>query len=186
MEHLSPRVSIDRQDGRTSVVISARLPKGKEALMIAWFLAWTCCGAYVIYARAQLASGDPLRPYLLAFLAFWLYFELRIGKAMLWRLKGFELWRIKNGTLTIKDSLFGYGKASDYFVDNIKKLGLLVVDERSWKWQLDQSFWVVGGARLGFEHLNKKVAFGKGLAADEARALVPMLKQALMDERKKG
>ncbi|MEO8588886.1 MAG: hypothetical protein ABI432_05910 [Flavobacteriales bacterium] len=185
MEHLSQRVSIDRKDGRTSVVISARLPKAKEAMMITWFLAWTFCGAYVIYARTQIASGDMLRQYLLAFLAFWGYFELRIGKAVLWRLKGFELWRIKNGTLTVKDSLFGYGKANDYFVDNIKQLGLLVVDEGAWKWQLNQSFWVIGGERLGFEHLNKKVAFGKGLTADEARSLVPMLKHALTQERKR-
>jgi hypothetical protein len=186
MEHLGPRVSIDRKDGRTSVVISARLPKGKEAMMVAWFLAWTFCGAYIIYARTQLAPADPLRPYLLAFLAFWAYFELRIGRAVLWRLKGFELWRIKNGTLTIKDSIFGYGKANDYFVDNIKKLGLLVIDERGWKWQLNQSFWVVGGERLGFEHLNKKVTFGKGLTEEEARSLVPMLKHALLQERQKA
>ncbi|HMC97879.1 MAG TPA: hypothetical protein VKG92_09505 [Flavobacteriales bacterium] len=153
--------------------------------MIAWFLAWTCCGAYIIYARTQAAAGDPLRQFLLAFIAFWAYFELRIGRAMLWRLKGFELWRIKNGTLTIKDSLFGYGRANDYFVDNIRRLGLLAVDQRTWKWQLNQSFWVIGGERLGFEHLTKKVVFGKGLTDDEALALVPMLKHALLQERKR-
>ncbi len=185
MEHLSERVSIDRTDDRTSVVISARLPKGKEAMMIAWFLAWLFCGGYVIYARTQMQPGEELRMYLIVFLAFWAYFAVRIGRAMLWRLKGFELWRIKNGTLTLKDSLFGYGKANDYFVDNIQKLGLLQVDERAWKWQLNQSFWVIGGERLGFEHLNKKVVFGKGLNEEEACALVPMLKHALKQERKR-
>ena len=55
-------------------------------------------------------------------------------------MKGFELWRIKDGTLTVKDSLFGYGKATPYFVDNIQKLGLLARGSNlSWKWQLDQS-----------------------------------------------
>ena len=35
MEVVSERVSVDRTDGRTSVVISARLPKRKEALLVA-------------------------------------------------------------------------------------------------------------------------------------------------------
>jgi hypothetical protein len=69
-------------------------------------------------------------------------------------------------------------------VDNIQKLGLLNVDQRSWKWQLNQSGWVVGGERLGFEHLGKKIIFGKGLTDEEARRLVPILKDALKHERK--
>jgi hypothetical protein len=184
MEYLSERVSIDRKDGRTSVVISARLPRSRETMLVAWFVTWLLCGAYVIYARYQLPAGDPLRQYLLGFLAFWSYFALVVGKAVVWRLKGFELWRIKEGTLTVKNSLWGYGKAHNYFVDNIQKLGLLNVDQRSWKWQLNQSGWVVGGERLGFEHLGKKIIFGKGLTEEEARRLVPILKDALKHERK--
>ncbi|MCB0764330.1 MAG: hypothetical protein R2815_09235 [Flavobacteriales bacterium] len=186
MEYLSERVSVSRADGRTSVVISARLPKSKEALLITWAVAWSLCGAYVLYARSAVPEGDPLRQYMLAFLAFWAYFAFKVGKALLWRLKGFELWRIKDGTLTIKDSLFGFGKARPYFVDNITHLGLLNIDERSWKWQLNDSFWVIGGERLGFEHMGRKVAFGKGLSPEEARKLVPVLKAALAQERKKG
>ena len=183
MEYLSDRVSVDRQDGRTSVVISARLPKHREALLVTWTAAWMLCGAYVLYARADLPLGDPLRQYLLAFLAFWAYFLIKIGRATLWRLKGFELWRIKEGTLTIKDSLFGFGKATSYFVDNIQRLGLLNVERGSWKWQWNESDWVIGGERLGFEHLGRKVVFGKGLTEEEARKLVPILKEALRHQR---
>jgi len=183
MDHLSERVSIDRRDGRTSVVISARPPKGKEAVLVTWTVAWLLCGVYIAYERGQLPVGDPLRQYLLAFLAFWLYFLLKIGRAVLWRLRGFELWRIKDGRITIKDSLFGYGKVTDYFAENISKLGLIAIDRGSWKWQWNDSIWVVGGERLGFEHLGKKVVFGKGLTDDEARRLVPILKDALKRER---
>jgi hypothetical protein len=184
MEFLSERVSIDRKDGRTSVVISARYPKAKETLLVTWTVAWLLCGLYIAYARTELSQGDPVRQYLLVFLAFWAYFMLKIGKATLWRLKGFELWRIKDGTVTIKDSLFGYGKASSYFVDNIQKLGLIAIEPSSWKYQWNTSIWVIGGERLGFEHLGKNVVFGKGLSEDEARKLVPILKRALKEERR--
>lgn len=186
MESISERITIDRNPERISVVVSPRLTKGKEAMLVTWAIAWLFCGIYVVYARTQLPEGDPLRQYLLAFLAFWAYFAFKIGRVVLWRLRGFELWRIKDGTLVIKDSIFGYGKATTYFIENIQKLGLLNIEETSFKWQLNDSFWVMGGERLGFEHLGKKVVFGKGLTEEEARKVLPPLQRALTLERKKG
>ena len=183
MEYLSERVSVDRGKDRTSVVITARLPKSRETLLVSWAVAWTLVGAYMIWEVSRMPAGE-LRQYLLIFLAFWTYFEVKVLKAVVWRLKGFELWRIKDGTLTLKDSLWGFGKAREYFVDNIARLGLLNIDERSWKWQLNESFWVIGGERLGFEHLGKKIAFGKGLTEEEARQLLKVLQHALKQERK--
>src|SRR5262245_55667605 len=120
MEYLGERVSIDRSAGRLSVVISARLPRAKEALLVAWFLAWLACGTYVAIEAAGMESGRP-RQFLFAFLAFWLYFAARTGRVVLWRLKGYELIRIKDGRFTIKTSIFGYGRARDHFVENITR-----------------------------------------------------------------
>lgn len=88
MEYVSERVSVEPYGvGRTSVVITARLTKGKETLLVTWALAWFLCGAYLLYARLQLVSGHPIRKSLLAFLAFWAYYMVVVGKAVLWRLK---------------------------------------------------------------------------------------------------
>lgn len=186
MEVVSERVSIDRRDGRTSVVISARLPKPKEALLVAWFLCWLLVGAYVIHYRTTLPVADPLRQYILGFLVFWLYFAVKVGRAVLWRLKGFELWRLKDGVLTIKDSMFGFGKANTYFVENIQKLGALRIDRSSFKFQLNESFWNIGGERIGFEYLGRKVIFGKGLEEAETKRVLFVLQEALKEARKKA
>jgi len=186
MDFLSERVSVDRKDGRTSVVISARTTRGRQTLLLTWVLAWIACGVLVILELNKRGASDPIRQYLLAFLAFWGYFAVVGIRALLWRLKGFELWRIKDGVLTIKDSLFGYGKATNYFVDNIQGIGLLQLDTTSFKYQWNQSVWVIGGERLGFDHMGKKVVFGKDLSEDEARRLIPLLKNALKTERTKG
>jgi hypothetical protein len=183
MEYLSERVSIDRNAERISVVIGARLPRWREFLLVAWLVAWLACGVYVIVVRTGLPEGDPLRQYLLAFLAFWLYFLLRVVKAVLWRLKGFELWRIKEGRLTLKDSIMGFGTARHYFLENIQRLGLIQHDPTSWKYHFNNSDWVIGGERLGFEHLGRKVIFGKGLNDAEAKALLKLLEQELKKGR---
>jgi hypothetical protein len=184
MEFISERVSIDRNSERFSVVISPRISRAGQNLLIAWVAAWTFCGIYVLIHRQQLPAGDPLRQYLLAFLAFWAYFEIRTVRALLWRLKGFELWRVRDGIFTVKDSILGFGTAHNYFVVNIQKLGLIDLEETSFKRQFNESFWVIGGERIGFEHLGKKVAIGKGLNDAEARTLVTSLKKVFAETRK--
>jgi hypothetical protein len=183
MEFLSERVSLDRSKGRLSIVISARLSRARETLLVTWFLAWLACGGYVIHQVTQLGPGSA-RQFLYAFLAFWLYFVVRIGRVVLWRLKGFELLRVKDGTLTIKNSIFGFGRAHDYFIDNISGLTLLEIDPRSWKFQLNESFWVMGGERLCFQHVGRQVIFGKGLDAQEAGRVLTLLKAELAKTRK--
>ena len=69
-------------------------------------------------------------------------------------------------------------------MENIKQFGLLEVDETSWKWQLNDSFWVMGAERLGFTHVEKKVIFGKGLDKEEARRIAVVLERALKQARK--
>lgn len=178
MDFISDRVSVDRSKGRLSVVISARLPRMQEALLVAWAMAWLFIGAYVAYSIAQTPAGRE-RQFLFAFMAFWLYFALRVGRVTLWRLRGFESIRVKDGVLTLKNSIFGYGRAREHFVENISGLALLEVDPRSWKWQLNESFWVMGGERLRFETTGRQVVFGKGLNADEAARVLATLKAEL-------
>jgi hypothetical protein len=183
MEYLSPRVSVDRSSGRFSVVISARLDRAREGLLIAWCLAWFACGAYIIYALLHMPASDQ-RQYVLVFLAFWAYFALRVGKAAVWRLKGFELWRLKDGVFTIKNSILGYGKAQDHFVENMSELGALSTERDSWRWQMNESFWVIGGERLGFAYQGRRVLFGKGLTTSEMEKLLRLLKTELEKARK--
>ena len=184
IEVVSERVSIDRHEGRTSVVIGARLSKTKEALLVAWFLCWLLVGAYIVHARTELPVEDPLRKYMLMFLAFWAYFALKVGRGVLWRLKGFEQWRLKDGVLTIKDSIFGFGKANTFFVENIQKLGALKVDPTSFKFQFNESIWNIGGERLGFEYQGRKVIFGKSLDETEAKRVLQVLQEALKTARR--
>ena len=183
MELISERVSVERRSDSVSVVITARLPRSKAALLIAWFLAWLGCGIYIAVEAVHMPPGQ-MRSFFFAFLAFWAWFALRIGRVVLWRLKGFELWRLKGGVLTVKDSIFGYGRANEYFVENIQLFGPIAVDETSWKWQLNDSFWVMGGERIGFEHAGRKVVIGKGLTREEAGKLAPVVAKVLTAARK--
>ena len=178
MEYLSERVSVQRDGAQTSIVISPRLSAVKQTLLVCWTTAWTLCGAYILFELLRMPSGDQ-RTFTLTFIAFWTYFEIRLLRVLAWRLKGFELIRVKEGVITIKNSVLGYGRAHEYFIENVQSLGPLTIDPSSWTWQLNDSFWVMGGERMGFEHLGKRVVFGKGLSDEEMTDLLRTLKEAL-------
>jgi hypothetical protein len=185
MEFVSERVSIERKGEQLSMVISPRLSRMQEALLVAWNVAWWICGVFILVELFRMPAGSQ-RSFVIAFMAFWLWFAFRIGRVMLWRLKGFELLRLKDGRFTIKDSILGYGRANDYFLENIQRFGALSIDESSWTWQLNDSFWVMGAERLGFEHLGRKVVFGKGLTHDEAQRLMTIIEAALRKARRQA
>ncbi len=183
MEFISDRVSVERTPTSMSVVISTRLPAMQRNLLMAWLLAWSACGIYFI-AEAAKPQHREMMLTLWIMLAFWAYFELRILRVALWRTKGFEIWRVQEGELTVKNSLFGYGKATRYFITNIQRFGKLNMEETSWKWQMSDSFWTRGAERLGFEYLEKKVAIGRGINEDEAHRLAVLMSQELKRERR--
>lgn len=183
MEFISERVSVERKPDAISVVISVRLPSMQRALLLAWATAWTLCGLYFLSELFRTTDPD-LKKGLLVMLAFWAYYEVSVVRTLLWRLRGFELWRVKNGVLTVKNSVLRYGKANDYFVTNIQRFGPLNVEESSWKWQMSDSFWTRGAERIGFEHNGKKVAIARGVDAKEAAGLVRVMSEALKRARK--
>lgn len=183
MEFISDRISIERQGDGVSFVLGTRLPKREGNLLILWLIAWTACGMAFLWEGVRGTVPGSRLP-LFIMLAFWAYFELRIIRVVLWRRKGFELWRVLDGELTIKNSLFRFGKANRYFIANIQRLGPLNMDKASWKWQMSDSFWTRGAEQLGFEYLGRKVAFGRGLTEEEAHKLVKVLSVELKRERK--
>lgn len=183
MEFISERVSVERHKDRTTVVISARPAPLQHTLLVTWLVAWTLCGAYFIHSLVTTGDAE-LRRGLLIMLAFWAYFELHVVRTFLWRTRGFELWRVQGGVLTVKQSLWRFGRAHDYFVENIEGFGPLNHDKNSWKWQVNDSFWNRGMERLGFTHTGRKVAMGRGLNDQEAAALLRTMDRTLKESRK--
>lgn len=184
MEFISDKVSIDDTDERCSVVIEQRVHGWKRTLFITWFVFWSLCGVYFIMALA-LEPARETKLIVALFLVFWAYYAWKIGNALMWRLRGVEQWRIADGVLTVKDSINGYGKAKEYFVENITGFEVMDVDERSWKWQMSNSPWQIGGERVSFTYQGKTVALGKGLSASAANKVVKKVRRAIQRERKR-
>ena len=114
---------------------------------------------------------------------FWLYFELKIGRAFLWRKMGFEHLTFKNGYLYIKNDIKGLGKSESFDISNIGQIEKIEQSKKNFFAFLDQSFWVVGGEKIFFKYTGREIIFGKQINSKEQEALIQILNGMLKKEK---
>ena len=106
MKLIGDRVSYKVHEDYSTIVISTNIDKWKETLLLTWLLGWTICGSvffYFLFAGDFVTREEKLM--LLVMCVFWLFFQIRIGKAYLWRKSGMEFIRIDKDLMTIKKSI---------------------------------------------------------------------------------
>lgn len=173
---IGERITYKTDNGQLEVSISGKIPKWQETLLFGWAIAWSLCGLFIL----QYLFGDwpkEQKLFLVAYLAFWAYFEYKAVYAWLWRKYGFESITIKNGDLFLKNDLLGRGKVTKYFTQNIKDFGFLNTNPKSFGSVYFNSFWMVGGETIGFKHLSQKVTLGRQLNEKDAAKLIGVLRK---------
>jgi len=182
MKYIGNRISYQSKNGIFSVVIAASVERSKESLLAAWLFCWSICGLYFIY---QLFSDLPkeTKMYIVILVAFWAYYELRVFRMFRWRKFGYESIKFIEDRLVIKDVVKGRGKEKSYFIENIKQIGRLKM-ENNWMKTMDQSFWVKGTGILQFEYQGKLIAFGRQIDDKESNALLSVIQKELADRKK--
>jgi hypothetical protein len=143
-------------------VILGKIERWKEALLGAWLLLWIICGAIVINRYFE-ASERETRMILVIFLAFWAYYLWRVGKTFLFRLGGNELIRIEGNEMTLKRSIYTFGKAKTYYLDNIGSIENIQLSKTSFAYTFENAWWVMGGEKLSFDHQGRVVKFAMQL-----------------------
>ena len=183
MKWIGNRVSyVDNKD-ITTIVIYPERSTWKNNLLLAWFTMWILIGAYVILQLFMEYTREE-KLMLIIFLSFWSYFTLRVGKSTFWQLKGKELIKINDQALIIKKSIFSYGKAQTYFLENIKKIRVDEAKATNLGYQFEQSIWVVGGERITFDYQGKSVRIARKLNEQDTKLLFRLI-TTRMDARLK-
>lgn len=178
LSYISNRISYSRSEAGLRLIIIGKIERWKEGILLAWLLAWTFCGL-VVMREYYLNPDQQMRMLLLIFLVFWAYYLWRIGRTWAYRLGGNELIAVDETTLHIKRSTFTFGKSKPYFIANIKDFSLIEIPRRSFAYQFENAWWVLGGERLTFEYQGRAVRFAMQLTDQEASELVKLLKKEI-------
>ncbi|TND08396.1 MAG: hypothetical protein FD123_2192 [Bacteroidetes bacterium] len=175
MEVISNRTSVVKNDKDLSIVISASADKRKNNLLLAWLVAWTLCGGYIIYNYFQL-TDNKMKVMTLIWIAFWLYFEYTIAKAWQWKRFGKEVIKVKDGKLSMKRDIQGRGIVYSFDARHISDIRKFEDKTPGWLKKLGEEYWSIGGESLSFRHEQSEIKFGFQLSGDESGQLISLLK----------
>lgn len=178
-QQISPRITVSKLDNQEIYIeIDQKVDRWKLSMLLSWLLAWTYCGGvFIYYAIVAQALSD--RIFFIVSTSLWLYFFVRIGKAFLWRRIGKEKIWIRSGELEIQNAFGSRGKRERLRLKAIQKLGLIKSDPGNFLAFLDDSFWIIGGERVGFVHGSSQYRIGKQLDVRSAENLVRVMDSAI-------
>ncbi len=130
-------------------------------------------------ATARLAPAALRRRHvaIIVWMGFWAYFEYKAFKAFLWRKYGVEKIKLHEGKLFYKRDVAGRGKVKVFDAEFIKDLRILEAKENSFLENVNNSYWVVGGEKIAFDHYGKEIKIGIQLEKQDADELIKLIKK---------
>jgi hypothetical protein len=156
---------------RISILNLPATDRNKMRLLLLWLMAWTVCGI-VVMANYFKITDENSRLFMIIYLSFWIYFEVSILRAFIWRRSGKEKLWVQNGILHYQREINRKGKIRQFQLDLISPLRLVDLKPTSFSDVMNQSFWVRGGERLEFQAQSKQIRLGMQITDEEARRIM--------------
>lgn len=185
MKWIGNRISYVDQEHKTTFVIIPENPGIVKSLIGAWFSMWVVIGGVLIWAWTYYPMKRELHLVMIVFMVFWFYYFLRVGRSFFWLMFGKEMLKIDKISLTIKNSIKGYGKAKEFYLENISKVRVCIPKSNSLQAAWENSPWIRGGERLEFDYMGKTIRFGRKLDEKESKLLFQVITKRLEDHLKK-
>lgn len=180
IEHIGKRISVFKSDDVTSFVIVPTDASWKLYMLFAWLFLWTASGV-IVAANYFTLSNANIKLVVIMWMAFWAYFEFKIGKAFLFRKFGKEKLWIRNGKMHYWRDVRGRGKKLEFEKELVKDLQVVEKKKSDFLQSLNESFWVIGGESVVFTYGSKNYLLGIQLPEEDARELVRQVKFSLRD-----
>ncbi|CAG5083492.1 hypothetical protein [Parvicella tangerina] len=187
LRHIGERITHKEHDDCYTIVISPTIERWQMNSLLVWVIAWTFCGmAFAYYTLFESKSIDQLMVFSVI-LVFWLYFEIRVVRAFMWRKYGLEVIRIDNEYLSIKDSIFKHGKPKNYEMAKISPEDIedVYINPKSYGKVMNDSFWQVGQGTIALKFEDKNYFFGTQLENKDSAKLARLIRKVVEQYKSK-
>ena len=185
MKWIGKRISFVEDKNKTTIIIYPEDVAWVKAVMGAWVAMWITIGAVISWAYFKLVLSEQENIILIVFMAFWLYFAIKVIRSFFWLLWGRELIKIDEVSLSYKKSIKGYGKAGVYYIENISKIKECDVEPNSIQSIWEKSPWVKGGERIEFEHKGQIIQFGRKIKPEDTKLLFRLVSKRVDEKARK-
>lgn len=185
MKMIGERVSFIDQPKKLTIVINPEDKFWQKGLMGAWFAMWLTIGLTMIWSLYTLDLKQQEKLIVVIFLCFWVYYLLKVGRALMWILWGKEMIKIDQEGFTYKKSIKGFGKSSNYFLENIDKIEVVFPKENSIQAIWENSPWIQNAERIHFSYINKPIRFARKLNEKDVNLLFKLITKKVEECLKK-
>jgi hypothetical protein len=175
MRFIGEQISVVEHSDKTTIIIKPKVSAIFRALFGAWLFMWVCIGVSISWYWLTTNLPQSQQVFFLVFMSFWGYFFIKVVMSFLWIMFGSEYVKIDKIALSYKRSLGKYGTAKEYFLENIKKIELLVPSTKSFQAAWENSPWIQGGERIYFDYSGKRIKFGRKLNEKDAKGFFQLV-----------
>jgi hypothetical protein len=177
MQYIGERISVKSLDnGDLSIVILAVRNKWKNIALFLWFFAWSVSGM-IVFTQYFTLTDEKSKVILMVWMGFWVYFEYKIFKAMMWRNFGVEKIKVRNNQFQYKREVAGKGKVKSYDLDFIKDWKVIESKSDSFSENINNSYWVIGNEKIRFDYYGKEIKFALQITEKDAEELIKVFKK---------
>ncbi len=184
MKWIGNRISVVDGKDKTTIVIGNEKKPLITGLMGAWIFMWYGIGFTMTWSYFVMKLTQQEKLIIVIFMAFWLYYAVRVTRSFLWLMWGTENLKIDSISLTIKNATGKAGKARLYYLENIKKIRLELPKTKSLQSAWESSPWVRGGERIEFDYMGKVIRLGQKLPEKDATLLFNLLTKRVEEQLK--
>ena len=181
--NIGARVTYEWQDRGTEaeqlqVSITQGTTASNMAMLSVWMVLWLGLEAAVLYFWLQGSSEGNAAVGYAIYSAFWAFFAFRIGKVLIWRMRGREVITVDRRGISIA-LVFGQRGLPDFFAHGAYT-GLSRIEENPTQIlrTFEQAFWSMGGETLQFSGGKRTMVFGKQLSDRDADGLLRLMRPA--------
>ena len=175
MKWIGERVSFVDEPKKLTIVINPEDKFWQKGLMSAWFAMWLTIGAVMIWSFNTLQLNQQEKLIVIIFLCFWGSYAYKVGLSLLWLMWGKELIKIDSDGFTYKKSIKGFGKSTNYFLENIEKMEVIFPKDNSIQAIWENSPWIQNAERIHFHYISKSTRFARKLNEKDVNILFKLI-----------
>ena len=184
MKWIGSRISFVDSKEKTTIIIYPEKKPLVTALMGAWIFMWYGIGITMISAYFMMKLSQQEKLIIVIFMAFWLYYAIRVTRSFLWIMWGTENIKIDAFSFTIKNATKKAGRAKSYYLENIKKFRMELPKAKSLQVSWESSPWVRGGERIEFDYMGKVIRLGQKLSEKDTTLLFNLITKKVEEQIK--
>lgn len=180
MKKLTNRSAIEEKED--SVVIKISPPNDEKALkqVKMWFALYSIAGLAMIIGAPFVISSREEFAVVFIYLAFWLFFEIKVFKALMYRIKGLEEIRFEKDKMTYTLLKGSRGMPKSFDVESMSKWSFEPKASSGFFGMINQGAWMIAGESISFSDKDGKFNLGIQMKKGDAEKLISYINKKVL------